>query len=278
MYNSDQSEDAVFASTESLPDFSSCEGYKITDQELLSFNAQGFIPGPGETEGRFLERINAVKSSLNAERSVSRAQWEWVRNHLQGLFDFKPQSLIAFYSNEHLAPWQGAACWITEEGVPKLQLREGFRKGKYLGLYSREETLAHEAIHAARAGFEEEGFEEFFAYASAQRKWRKVLGPIVKKPWEAWIFLTFLVIGIFWGGGFLAATLWMSVGFYRLAKQHYCLTKAFRVLIGRLKQEKKARSVLLRLTDREIEELAAGTWLDGDTSLRWRLIRLAYFQ
>lgn len=234
----------------------------MTDQELLALNAKGFIPGPGESEERFKDRVH-----------MTPAQGQWVSLHLKELFDFEPRSLNVVYSNRGLALWQGAACWI-EDGIPTLQLREAFLKGTYFGIYSREEILAHEAVHAARAAFEEPENEEFFAYASSEKKWRRVLGPVLKRPWEAWATLGVAAMGFFWP---LLPIFWLGWGFWRLIRQHRRLAVAARVLQGRLKDQKKVRAVLFRLTDQEIRELAKGRYPEEDQTLRWRLIRLAYF-
>lgn len=247
----------------------------MTDPELLALNAKGFIPGPNETESDFLARIRATCESR--EVSIPRAHWEWSKHHLKTLFDFEPDSLFAYYSNANLTPWQGAACWICEKGIPRLQLREGFRKGTYLGLYSREETLTHESIHAARAAFDEPENEEFFAYASSEKKWRRVLGPILKKPWEAWVLMAALTVGVFFPVGTWASLVWISAGLIRLAKQHGRRKRAGAMLMRLFGNKLVVRAILFRLTDLEIRQLAKGQRLEGDNSLRWRLIRLAYF-
>lgn len=248
----------------------------MTDQELLTLNAKGFIPGPNETESQFLSRIVAIQKSFQEKPSLPRAHWEWSKHALQKLFGFEPESLVAFYSNADLRPWQGAACWINEEGVPELQLREGFRKGHFFHLYSREETLTHESIHAARSAFHEPENEEFFAYASSEKKWRRTLGPIIRNPWEVWILFATLAAGIFWESGIIASLLWISMGLFRLAKQHIRRSRACATLRNDLEEKSLVRAVLFRLTDREIRQLAKGQKLEGDNSLRWRVIR-SYF-
>jgi len=245
----------------------------MTDQELLTLNAKGFIPGPGETETEFLTRVSAIKQSFTENESIPRAHWDWTKLHIKEIFAFEPESLVAFYSNHKLAPWQGAACWIDERNIPQLQLREGFKKGRYLGLYSREEVLSHESIHAARAAFDEPENEEFFAYGSSEKKWRQVLGPIVKRPWEVWIFCGTCILSLFWEGGIVAPLLWIGAGLFRLARQHRRRSRAAGALRNRY-EDKKIRSIIFRLTDLEIRQLAQGKQLQGDDTLRWRLIRL----
>jgi len=242
----------------------------MTDQELLDFNAHGFIPGPNESEEAFLGRVEQIKG----KEALPKAHWEWPRLQLKELFDFEPDSLSAYYSNKKLAPWQGAVCWIGEDNVPTLQLREGFKKGSYLKLYSRGEILAHESAHAARSAFDEPKFEEFFAYATAPRKWIRVLGPLFQRSWEPWILLITLASGFFFEFGWLLTAGWLLAAFLRLICGHICLSNAFAQIMGKVKDIKKARSVLFRLTDEEIKQLSKGKWSEGDQTLRWRLIKL----
>jgi len=246
----------------------------MTDQELLDFNARGFIPGPKESEEDFLYRLERAKALFSEKEPLPKAHWDWAELHLKELFDFQPNSLPAYYSNEKLAPWQGAACWIGEDNVPLLQLRTGFKKGSYLKLYSRGEILAHESAHAARAAFNEPHFEEFFAYATAERRWRRVLGPILQNTWEPWLLLGSLTSGLIWDWGWLLSTGLIAIGFTRLIRRHLRLSKAFHQLMGKVKNIKKARAILFRLTDREIEQLSQGKWIEGDQTLRWRLLKL----
>lgn len=249
----------------------------MTDEELLLLNRKGFIPGPKEAEEAFFQRVEAVKKAFShLDCPLPSSHWDWVRLHLNKIFDFAPECLPAFYSNRSLAPWQGAASWIEEGGAVSIQLREQFRKGSYLGIYQREEILAHEAVHAARAAFREGKYEEFFAYMTSETRWRRVLGPLVTRPWEVWPFLGFSLFGPFWEGAFLAAALWLGIGFWRLSVRHRKLGKAANRLWEKTRNKEIVRAVLFRLTDEEIENLAKGKEV-GDHSLRWRAIRLAYF-
>lgn len=238
----------------------------MDDETLLNLNRQGFIPGPEEKEGAFLERVRKTKAQIPAFRT----DWDWARETVFELFDFFPDSLPIHISNQGLRIWEAAACWI-EDGVPKVQLRETtIRK------ISKEELLAHEAIHAARAAFEESEFEEFFAFASAEKKWRRIFGPILRRPWEVWPFFIASLLS------FTSLSVWpvvcLSIGaLFRLYRSQAKLKAAAQFLSQRIGSERRIRAALFRLTDQEIGLLAKGVWPKGDLSLRWRLLRLAYF-
>ena len=255
----------------------------MNDEELLALSRRGFIPGPGESEERFVKRVQAAEDfflnppeEFQGMQRVPAPHWDWVRHHLGELYDFQPDSLIAYYSNRQLAPWQGAASWIfdVQPGpICAVQLRRKFSRGSYLGLYSRDEILAHEAVHAARSAFEEPASEEFFAYYTSSAKWRRVLGPIVRRPWEASLFLGALVLGLFLET-FLPAAVLFSFALWRLSAQHVRLRRAANKIRQRGKSEKTIRALLFRLTDGEIRRLAQGLDLEDDGSLRFRLICL----
>jgi hypothetical protein len=255
----------------------------MSDEELLRLNRKGFIPGPEETESEFLVRVNETGKSITqlGGTPIPIFHWDWVRGHLKEVFDFEPESLPAFYSNRLLAPWQGAAAWILDGKLVGIQLREKLKSGSYLGLYRREEILAHEAVHAARSAFQEKANEEFFAYLTSEAKWRRAIGPIIRSPWEVWPLLSACLLGVFWESGFLLGALWVAMGLVRLTRQHMFLKKAAAHIQMTVKDPRKTRAVLLRLTDAEIRLFSKmGTvqsYVDKQTSLRWRLIRLAYF-
>lgn len=258
----------------------------FTDLQLFELNQRGFIPGPGESEEQFCHRIEAAKvfftnppKELKAQGEISLPHWDWVRLHLKELYDFHPESLFAYYSNHKLAPWQGAASWIFDSGSGPLcavQLRKGFLKGRYLKIYSRDEILAHEAVHAARSAFEESATEEFFAYFTSQTKWRRALGPIIRRPSEVWLFFASLLLGAI-SGYYLPAALLVAFAFCRLFNCHRHLRRASKALSKKGLSPKNVRAILLRLTDAEIWELSEGKSLEDDGSPRFRVLRMYGF-
>lgn len=251
----------------------------MTDQDLLLLDKLGFIPGPGETEENFLDRVAVTKKKYELGNWIPEAHWDWVREYLVELFYVKPLYICAFYSNRNLAPWQGAAAWIEGRKLDSIQLREGLRKGQYLKLYAREEILAHEAVHGVRSAFDESRFEEFFAYMSSEKKYRRVLGPILRRPWEIWPFFIALLGGILWEPFYLFGAIWAACGFVRLIKDHFLLNRAAQNINRKINDAKRTRAVLFRLTDEEIVQLAKkkisiDLFAEKQTCLRWRVIRL----
>jgi hypothetical protein len=251
----------------------------MTDAELIRFNERGLIPGPGELEEEFSFR---AAEAGKKDRGIPENHWDWARARLKEIFDFEPRYVSAMYSNKGLAPWQGAASWIEGREIALVQMNERLKSGSLLGLYDRDEILAHEGVHAARSGFDEDGCEEFFAYLVSEKKWLRVLGPIVKRPWEVWPLLIGAALGLVSPWGTLAAALWTGLGFLRLIRQHRTLAKAGNRVFKSVQDRRRARAILFRLTDREIGQLARGMDLEEYAKkqgcLRWRLIRIAYLK
>lgn len=251
----------------------------MTDEELLLLNESGFIPGPDESEEVFRQRVESTNQAFFklGVRAIPPAHWDWVGNTLKELFDFTPSCLPAFYSNRSLRPWQGAAAWVERGQILAIQLREAFKKGSFLGIYQRSEILAHESVHAARSAFPVDPWDEFFAYMTSDSAWRRVLGPIIRRPWEVWPFLIFCLFGAIVPVFFLGAAVWASLGFYRLIRSHRVLQKASRTLKHLKYSDKQVRSILLRLTDSEIGDLAKGVNIltrQVGSNLRLRLLFL----
>ena len=250
----------------------------MTDRDLLALDKIGFIPGPNEDEEAFALRVSKTQNQYKEGEWIPEVHWDWVREFLYELFNVKPLYICAFYSNRGLTPWQGAASWIEGGKLSSIQLREGLKKrGRYLKLYRREEILAHEAVHGARCGFNEAIFEEFFAYMTSEKRWRRVLGPILRRPWEAWPFLLFILGGAFFPPFYLLGAFWTGLGFYRLIRRHLQLRRAAHQIDQKTQNPRSTRAILFRLTDREIELLSKKMSIEllaeKQNCLRWRIIR-----
>jgi len=262
----------------------------IFDEELLSFNKAGFIPGPHEGEAEFLKRIelskklvkdpkffftdNKQKEPFELDNRILRPRWNWTRAHLLNLFDISPQDLALYYSNKGLHFFQAAATWIMRVdnklniSIPVLQFRKVLRRKPYLFIYTLDEILAHEAVHSVRVAFNEPKTEEIFSYMTATSIFRRVLGPIIRSSSEVFLFFALM------GGYFISQMLWISssyrvfsylstfigistlsiisMGLMRLFFIRRRFRKTYKKLFKILKDKKFARAVLFRLTDAEI--------------------------
>lgn len=250
----------------------------MTDSELLQLDQMGFIPGPGESEEVFLSRVRSAQEQYKKGNWIPEAHWDWVREYLYELFNVKPLYICAFYSNQGLTPWQGGASWIEGRKLKSIQLREAIKSGSFLKVYRREEILAHEAVHGMRCAFNEDRSEEFFAYMTSEIKWRRVLGPIIQRPWEVWPFLFFMIGSMFWPFLHLCSAFWAGLGFSRLIRQHRRLKKAADQIQKITGDARRTRAILFRLTDEEIEcfskKGSIRLFAAKQTCLRWKVIRM----
>jgi hypothetical protein len=250
---------------------------------LRALSDRGLIPGPKESHEDFFERVTKTQFA-DYESVVPVEHWQSAFEITKRLFGFCPDWVSAHYSNDKLFFWEGAAVWLGPTFV--IQLRENFRKGSYLGIYKRDEVLAHEAVHAARMAFEEPRFEEIFAYLTSSNKWRKITGPLLRSPKEALFFIAAtglsLLATLFLNDAFIALPFVMiSLGFLRLVRTR----RVFLAALARSKQyiQGNAFAFLLHLTDEEISLFAKATqekieaYIKVQDSIRWDMIREVFF-
>lgn len=288
----------------------------ISDAQLLHFNSLGLIPGPDETEESFLARVeyclhlaDHLPAELPFEKDIlpSQSLLETPLAKSKRLYGIQPRWILIFFNNYQLSPWHGGCAWIfqQDDAAPTssfLQLRKAFLySSTYLGIYQRDELIVHELAHVGRMVFEEPQFEELLAYRSSQNRWRKHFGPIVRSARESALFvLTLLIVLIadFFSAfnsqpALNAIVFWIkfipiamiAFALIRLWRLHSLFDQCFAHLRHILGDEEKANAVVYRLKDSEInyfakttpEEIKLYVSQSKDSSLRWRLIYLAYF-
>lgn len=261
----------------------------MESQELLALNAEGFIPGPGETSEDFRKRILETKEFFQTQAdALPSHHWQWPSEQLKALFDFSPRWCAAVFSSQGLAPWQAAATWIDVKRIYLIRLRSS----KWVSrLIDRNEVLAHEAAHAARAAFDESKYEEFFAFLTSSSKWRRVLGPLFRKPREATLLVAILgmcsllqMLEVVWDVSLLSQILllkafcFFSILSFRLLRVRLRIERAAKRLLHFLKDPAMVRPALFRMTDAEIEQLAGHLPFQPGSDLRWQLIKTAYWK
>lgn len=262
------------------------------EMQWRGWNAQGFIPGPDETEVEFTKRV-AFCQNLE-EHLVQQTGTpfpfekgdEAPRNILEEafplteeLYGIAPRWVPLFFSNHQLSPWHGGCAWIfqLDENTPTaafLQLRSRFRQSStYLGIYHRSELLAHELAHVGRMLYQEPRFEEMLAYQSSSSPLRRWLGPIVQSSKESLFFILLLGVvvmadfALFSIGPAMAGVVgWLKLAplflimlaLGRLSYLHHCFRRCLHRLEA-LYSPKTARHILYRLRDSEIKQFAAST-------------------
>lgn len=292
----------------------------IIDAELLDFNRQGIIPGPGEDEEHFLARAAYCKGlralcAKPEESCLLPCEQEKMAFDLlmeasaltKPLYDIVPEWIPIAFSNYRLAPWHGGCAWIFQAHADTptgafLQLRRAFRDHtRYLGLYRRDELVAHELCHVGRMEFEEPQFEELLAYRTSHAPWRRWLGPIVQSHWESALFFLCLLLVLmsdiylqftgqyetyrllFWAKAIPVGLL--MAGLIRVWRRQKVYKKCLTNLVEACRDSTSANAIAYRLTDAEMKKFAdmdvsgihAYSEEQKNLSLRWRLIHLAYF-
>ncbi len=276
----------------------------IFKEELLSLNERGIIPGPYESIVDFKKRVESIeknRTSIKEGKILSWSDFDWARSTASQLFDIAPDWVVAYYSNKGLKFWQGAVTYAEYDGHSPavIQIRKNLKNGKYLFLYDKDEILSHEIIHAARMAFNEPKTEELFAYWTSTSHFRKLFGPIFRSQLESTIFMGILCSGIslqfflpFFSSPLLFSLIQLS-NILSLSMLTFCLFRLYRTRLKLnqtlkkltliLDSKQKARSVLFRLTDKEIYFFAKSSiteimkYIQNQEELRWQVIGSAYF-
>jgi len=246
------------------------------------WNSRGLIFGPEETEESFYKRCQTASSFSQITVSPK----------LKKLFDINPDWVEVTYSKKGLHFWEGGCTWIEENRVT-LQLTKALEKRKsYLGIYSKEELLAHEMVHVVRQAFEEPIFEEILAYKTSTSKFRRYFGPLFRTSRETkgviFLFLAFLAAAIvtpFYKIAAFSLFALFAGGLMRLFRTHQIFSRANRKL-AKLTNEDKALFIMMRLKDREIirfskmreEEIRAYIEKMQKIDMRWQQIYTSYFE
>jgi len=234
----------------------------VIDKELLKWAKRGIIPLAHEDEEAFLQRASRFPNFKPAEEHAEAGAIT------KPLFGFSVDWIPIVYSNKKLPFWEAAATWIDPDQFPYVQLKTGFQKGSFFGI-RRSEVLSHEAVHAARMGYNEPVFEEIFAYRTSPKWWRRLLGPLFRNPSESILFLCAALAGAVCGalGFFYALALpALLLAYYgvRLAYAHWILGRALK---------RYPLSFLIWLTDREIKQAARKQPLELPDSPRGRVLK-----
>jgi len=277
----------------------------LSDEEIIALSREGLIAGPEESQSDFEKRVLYCKG-LEKELDLPAADVTESHPMTKKWFDTEPGWVPCFFSNHQLSYWQGGCAWIfqKDDKTPTgafLQLRKTFERQKtFLGIYKRDEFIAHELCHVGRMMFEEPKFEEVLAYQTASSSFQRYFGPILRTSGEAILFAVILMMIILIDVMTLAAgsfSLYEHLMWLKLVPLAMILFALIRLIWTRrqfvrcrsslnrtLASEERVNAVIYRLTDREIEEFqnmspkeirAYGQRMAGE-EIRWTQI-LAYF-
>ena len=112
---------------------------------FVEWDSLGFFAIPGDSAQSYSERVGSLLKTATGEET------EAVRSVVKTCYGVDPSWVDVVFSNEDLFPWEAGCTWysctwyseIIDE-APLIQLRSAFcNKKTYLGLYDRDEILAH---------------------------------------------------------------------------------------------------------------------------------------
>ena len=240
---------------------------------LCRADEQGFLLAPGETPESFAERV--AKLARNLPKNLPdglpevpdpvRARAEGITEDLYG---FRTPWLPVYCSTAETGRFSAGVSLFPDDSLPLVYLSGAFLKKPSHRGYTAEETLAHEAVHAARLAFPDDSvYDEYFPCQVHASPFRRLAGNLFRCWYLPLIF-------------FLGLTAAPFYPMLLLLPLTVLLTELF--LLQRIRAAKqKIRSlglrpepVLLRLSDDEIWKLASGklpACLSDKTSLRFRL-------
>lgn len=277
--------------------------------KFVEWNAQGLLALPEDSEESYSERVQRL--ILQDDEGLHKE----AREVLKHTYDVDPTWVPVTYASKGLYPWEAGCTWYGQnvEDPPLIQLSSHFADSQtYLGIYQRDEVLAHEYVHAVRAPLGSSIFEEIFSYlvsldfsrgllSRSMRLFRALFGPIFETPKESLLFvLAFMLL--------LAVAL--SEAFsttYTSSMVSPCLTCLFffcmavtAYFVARLILRwwqwwrckvhlepifgKNTLSLMLRLSDEEIllfsrystKEISNWMGVQQESNFRWRLLNQAY--
>lgn len=262
----------------------------------LDCNRQGIFALPTDTYQTYSDRAGRRTSEVAAAVSIP-------------MYDLAVSWVPIEYSNAGLRPWEAGCTWYDEdpESCPTIQLNSHFEQSPtYLGIYHKDEVLAHEYVHAVRVGLGSNAFEEIFAYLVSYSRAtslfgkvaagiRVALGPLFEHTWESLVLVLFFVALMLAALGELymqssyilpVAVLAMTLTAYFFARLSVRWLQWWRCK-WHLDSLLKASSLplMVRLTDDEIilfshlQPAAIQEWIaDQPQDFRWNLLSKAYLQ
>ena len=277
----------------------------LSHENMHDYNQRGWFPFPGESQEDYLHRIEQWNHFFSyppkdIDNFLTDGEWEGARKRLKQMYHVVPESIVAHYCDKGIVFLQGALMWevpYNGQTVPLIQLKKAFQYKKLCGIYSLDEVLAHETIHALRLGFKKDVFEEFFAYKASKGRLRRFLGPLFQRIWEPYLFLGVMVIAFLpfftsltiFPISFMNLVLALPLLYFlyllgRLSYRWIMLGLAARHLKKIIKDPDEIDPLLFRMTDNEIKmcALKSKKWrsyleTEKKATFRWRFLYTLYF-
>lgn len=259
---------------------------------LCDLDERGLSPATGENEEDFAKRLEALRCSLiDMERKLStegqatvdtlklKSQDRIISSYYAApqrqtseLYGFKCDWVPGFFTDPAFS-WLFGGCTYSypPDFFTVFIIGNKLRKKKKFLCYDRNEILAHELCHVARAGLNSTEFEEHFAYQTSSSAFRRAFGGIMHSQGDTLIFLCACAILI--AAQVLlpiyAPTLppglgWLVFGavILFLVLRHLHTTRIYNIALRKLnidffdRDNATARMLLFHATDQEIRRIA----------------------
>mgnify|MGYP006278116505 CR=1 FL=1 len=256
---------------------------------LADLDARGLLVAPGEDGPTFAARLRTLRQNLaeleralgtgegvdvggvqlDAASRIPREFFDEAAGRTDSLFGIRVDWVPGFFVNPRFS-WLFGGCAFYEypNFLALFIIRRSFRNRRKWWIYHREELLAHELCHVARVALHSRVFEEHFAYRTSRSRFRRLVGPVVRRPAESFALLgcCFLLLAAqiaqvemvpalpvtpFW---LLVAGVMAFLG-ARLRRERVVLERAKANLAPLFPGQ--AERVVFRLSDAEIGTLAA---------------------
>nr|QRZ58766.1 Gsp-co-occurring protein 16 [Malawimonas jakobiformis] len=275
---------------------------------LVLFNKLGHLPEPGmditqltslaARRSAVFQRCNVehdfpeviMTLGFTAQELIPTAHLAAVMNTLQ-VYDVSPDWVFGFYSKKNIPLFAAACSWEFPQ-IAFIQLHPWLRKGATLLQFDRTELIAHEIVHIVRGPLNSSRFEELLAYSLSPSRFRRWISPVLQQPNDAALFAVLAMLSVLADLYLTRIPRWLVVllklpvagtavaAFVRMWRTRSVLNRARdRLLQGGVKPQ-HALPILFRLTDAEIEAVAAGTLspakLGSSCGLRGRMLQAAY--
>ena len=182
-----------------------------TLQEILDFDARGFMPMPGESGEDFAARTREILTrhgelmreleengkttvfddvELSFDERIGEEIVSEAADLTWGLYRFKSTHVPGFFLSRAVGLlWGGCMIADPDEKISVFLIRNAFKTRSRWLFYRRNELLAHELCHSMHQDIMEQELEEFFAYQTSPSVLRRYLGNCFIRDLDALFFV-----------------------------------------------------------------------------------------
>lgn len=251
-----------------IPFFSTDDRGADPLERLCRADEAGLLMAPGESPEAFARRMERMRKELPENLPAGLPEVTCpVRKKSEEItfsrYGFRASWLPAYYSTRETGHFSAGVSVILDDLLPLVYLSGAFRKKARHRGYDPAETLAHESVHAVRTAFpENSSYDEYFPCQVHASLFRRLAGNLFRRWYIPLLF-------------FLGLNPFLFILPLGILAREIILLRRLRFAAERLRSlGLRPDPVLLRLSDTEIRDLAAGrlpACLTEGSSLRRQL-------